>query len=79
MPGVVEQDVARLDVAVHQPCLVHAVERAEQPARELGDVNRHRSAPGEEVGEAPPWHVLHHQKWPLVVGGVVIDRHDAGV
>jgi hypothetical protein len=77
LPRGSEEDVGRLEVAVHDATPVHGVERSEHRARDvLGDEGRerHRSfALRQTVLERPCGHELHDEQGP--VGDVVEDPH----
>jgi len=75
-PGVVDQDVARLDVAVHDARLVCGVQCAGHLLADARDL-RHRegAALGDQLRQALGLQVLHHQaRVALVLGDV--EHHD---
>lgn len=70
-----QQDVARLDVPVHDPGLVRRGQRVGDLRADLGHLRRRqRAALGEHLGEAVGGQVLHHQHRQPVVLHDVEDR-----
>jgi DNA-binding SARP family transcriptional activator len=77
---VLEQDVRRLHVPVHDLVAVGVVERPTDAGDQRRDVRRREPPPGHQgVVERPPGYQPHRQpQHPVDLAGVV-DRHDRGV
>src|SRR5262249_35463179 len=75
-----EQQVRRLDVAMHHAGVVRVLQRVAQlghEPRQLGEAHRRVLPP--VLLEVLPRGVLHHDERRARVLAVVVDRHDAGV
>ena len=74
------QDVARLDVAVHDAGAVRRVERVADVGRDRDGLrDRQRPAGGEHVVQRPALHRLHDEVRRALVDSGVVRRHDARV
>ena len=78
---VVDQHVAGLDVAVHEPARVGGVERVGDRADECQRSLRGQGAGAPQQGaEVDPLHEAHRDEQPPVLGlARLVDRHDVGV
>jgi hypothetical protein len=77
---LVEQDVGRLDVAVHDAGLVGRGQCAHEPARLAVDlVGRRGAVLRDPLGEAAARHVRHDQHDLVALVDDVDQRHDVGV
>ena len=75
----VEQDVARLDVAVHDAVAVHVGEGVRQGRPEGDDVAEAQRAAADAVGEGLALDELHDEVGAAALLADVVDRHQAGV
>ena len=80
LAGVVDDDVGRLDVAMHHPVAVSEAERRGDPGRQIGGpVGVDRGGLADDLGQGPARHVLHHHEVRGVDGAPVVDGDDVGV
>ncbi len=75
----VEQDVARLDVAVHDAVAVHVGEGVRQCGTEGDHVTEAQRAAADAVGEGLALDELHHEVGAAALLADVVDRHQTGV
>ena len=75
-----QQHVLRLDVPVHDPCLVRGGQPGQRRVHDLERLAPGQPAPlAQQAAQRPPWHVLHRQVQELPVRALVEDLHDVGV
>ena len=74
-----DQDVGRLDVAVHQSALVRRVEGRRHRAHHPLDPVETELAPVDDLSQVRAWHVTHRQIEDAVVLAAAVDRDDVGM
>ena len=75
-----EQDVAGLDVAVHDPGPVRRAQRGEHAQADPGDLRRRlRAVLGDDLVQRPRWYVLHDDPRPRFLVDHVIDAYHVGM
>ena len=74
-----QQDVLRLDVAVHQPGPMGGPERSQQLGHQPQGLLDGQRARSDEVAQCGPLDVLHDEVGHSVEAALVVDRHDARV
>jgi hypothetical protein len=75
-----EQDVLRLDVAVHQPGLVRGGQRPQHRLEQVQRLPGRQRPVVDDVAQGAPLDVLHHQVGGAAhgVGALVVDGHHVG-
>ena len=74
-----DQDVGRLDVAVHQSALVRRFEGRRHRAHHPLDPVEIELAPVDDLSQVGAWHVTHRQIEDAVVVAAPVDRDDVGM
>ena len=74
-----DQDVGRLDVAVHQSALVRRVEGRRHRAHDALDPVETELAPVDDLSQVRAWHVTHRQIEDALVLAAAVDRDDVGM
>ena len=78
--GGLEQQVGRLDVAVHQPCAMHGSQAHEQLLDEECDrAGIERSVLAQQVGDRAARHDLHREHDEIILRGPAVRRHHVRV